>query len=146
MPSVGRYQVPFLAHTFFSTLPMCIWRIIISRANSLGHAVTMTLFAIDHNALMATIPTELGLLTNLSTFWVDVNDRTGTIPSEFARLTKFESFTFEKNLLTGSANDALCSPNRLWTTLEGDCLLDEDGQVEIECSCCTTFCNDATNN
>ena len=111
--------------------------------SEIGLATTLNFVAIGYYNLTGSIPTEFGLLTAFSMFGMEENRINGTLPTEFPQLKTLEYFRFEKNSLTGSVNDALCGSNG-WTFLQGDCLIDTAGRVEVECSCCSACCADAS--
>ncbi len=102
-----------------------------------GQMTRLQNFAIFNNRFTGVLPSELGLLKDLLVLNINGNEFTATIPSELAQLQKLESFTFSHNLLTGSVNFSFCTSSKQWTVLEGDCLANDDGTFEIECSCCT---------
>jgi Leucine-rich repeat (LRR) protein len=57
---------------------------------------------LSQNALVGTIPTELGNLTKLTNLDLDNNSLTGVIPSELGNLTKLVSLGLGANSLTGT--------------------------------------------
>lgn len=101
---------------------------------------------LERNSFSGSLPTELGLLTNLKNSLINYNDFTGTLPTELARLGNLQAFSFDNNRLMGSVNGTFCNDNddslvlSTLTLLQADCLPDWDGQVEMECSCCTACC------
>lgn len=104
------------------------------------------------NSLTGTLPTELAQLTKLETFRTEWNKLTGEIPKlsptiktlslhrnkfqgdldHLAKLEKLKSLSLFYNGLTGTVPKSLCGVKKL----EADCLR------LIECSCCTTCCDE----
>ncbi len=105
--------------------------------SELGELTVLQNLAIGQNAFTGVLPSELGQLYSLVLFDTSRNELIGTIPSELAQLESLETFRFFENLLTGSAN-VLCVSTDQLTILEGDCLVNGNWSVEIECGCCTT--------
>ncbi len=112
--------------------------------SELGQLTALTRLEMFGNKFTGSLPSELGLLTNLLLFSTQSNELTGTIPTELAQLQRLVIFTFDKNRLTGSDDSSLCTFTKEWIVLEGDCLENEDGSLEITCSCCTKCCNSAS--
>ncbi len=112
-----------------------------SLPSELGQLTALEYLHILDNGFKGVVPSELGLLTNLVEFLASNNELIGSIPTEFAQLQKLENFTFYGNFLTGSVDSLLCTSTNQLTVLNGDCLPNGDGSVEIECSCCTICCD-----
>jgi Leucine-rich repeat (LRR) protein len=95
----------------------------------------------ESNDLTGTLPSELGGWTKLNNFWIGSNYLTGSIPTQLAQWTLLDTFSFSHNQFTGSVNHLFCINNETsWAFLQGDCLPNSKGQVEITCSCCTSCC------
>jgi len=90
--------------------------------------------------LWGTLPTELGLLSQLSSLYVSSNQLNGTIPIELSQLPGLQYLLLDDNAFTGSVNAPFCADESEWVDFESDCLA-TDGEVEIECVCCTRCCN-----
>jgi hypothetical protein len=57
---------------------------------------------LDSNALVSSIPTELGQATALTSLFLSSNTLTGTIPSELGRLTLLTTLFLQTNQMQGS--------------------------------------------
>lgn len=107
---------------------------------------TLNSLFMEQNSFSGSLPTELGYLTNLRHLLINYNEFTGTVPTELAQLSNLRSFSFDHNRLIGSLNATFCNDegsslsSSSLIVLQADCLPDWDGQVEIECSCCTACC------
>lgn len=104
------------------------------------------------NSLTGTLPTELLQLSKLETFRTEWNELTGEIPKlstslkalslhrnkfqgdldHLSKLEKLKSLSLFYNGLTGTVPKSLCDVKKL----EVDCLR------LVECSCCTTCCDE----
>ncbi len=112
-----------------------------SLPTELGQLSSLQKLLTSNNNLASTLPTEFGQLTALEEIRIEVNDFSGTVPTELAQLPNLRSFTLTNNYLISAANDTLCSWGMTWTNLESDCLPDNEGNIEFQCSCCTLCCN-----
>lgn len=103
----------------------------------------------ESNILNGTLPTELGNLAQLEVFSLTANSFSGQMPTEYARMTSLREFFFQETDLTGDVDSVFCDPTPWIDKLKGDCL-PEDGSssvlgvkiAEINCTCCTSCCND----
>jgi hypothetical protein len=107
----------------------------------LGEMTALQFVDLSNNGLFGTMPKELVQWRDLMGLNVSANDFTGLLPTELGQLGNLTQFAFDRNNFSGSASDELCLDSRQWDDLEGDCLADATGQVEIECSCCTFCCS-----
>ena len=84
------------AHT-----PVCPFTVVICSILLLNYPPRCD-FHSDNNALVGTIPTEIGKLANIEVLEVDVNELTGTIPTELGNLLNMVEMDLDKNKLTGT--------------------------------------------
>jgi hypothetical protein len=113
----------------------------------LGNLTKLILLDLDDNTLFGPVPSELGQLTDLQFLLLNRNTLTGEIPQEFSRLTKLRLAFLDRNSLTGSlaAMCQLATFREQAGDVDGTELITADCRgpdIEIECLCCTTCCND----
>jgi hypothetical protein len=113
----------------------------------LGNLTELVLLDLDDNTLFGPLPSELGQLTNLQFLLLNRNELTGEIPAEFSKLTKLRLAFLDQNALTGSLAPMcqLSTFHELAGDVDGTELITADclgPDIEIECLCCTTCCND----
>ena len=93
---------------------------------------------VSDNGFTGTSTIELVQLNGLIGLDVSTNSLTGTLLTEMTLLRNLTGFSFHGNNFKGFVIEALCSDTKKeWDILEGDCLSDGSGQVEIDCDCCT---------
>jgi Leucine-rich repeat (LRR) protein len=107
----------------------------------IGHNLTqLVLLDLDNNALTGTIPHSLGDLENLNFLLLNRNELTGGVPRGFKNIAML---LLHDNKLTGDT-ELLCGDNKpesleVFTTQCGG------PDPPIDCSCCTTCCEDGQN-
>ena len=88
------------------------------------------------NALIGTLPFELGAMTSMNQLTLNNNTLTGTIPSELAAITSLTHLYLNDNVLTGPIPDGVCNLQIL--ELEADCVNCDDPGTKL--NCCTAAC------
>ena len=106
---------------------------------ALGTMPGMQSFSCTNCGLTGNIPSELGLLQAAPIrIWLYDNKLTGNIPDEVASIAGLEVFQVQKNQLTGAMPSGMCRKfNSQFGRLEelvADCA---EGNVEVDCDCCT---------
>jgi hypothetical protein len=98
---------------------------------------------LDHNRLSGPLPTSVAQMTALENLVVYHNTLTGSIPSELGSLANLVYLSLAANDFEGSLNVTLCQTLPALTTIETDCLEDSrTGELQVQCSCCSTCCSD----
>jgi hypothetical protein len=113
----------------------------------LGNLTDLVLLDLDGNTLVGSVPTELGRLANMEFLLLNRNLLTGEIPVELAALTNLRLAFFDRNSFNGTLAPmcALGIFNETGGDVDGTELITSDclgPNIEVECSCCTTCCND----
>lgn len=113
----------------------------------LGTLTDLVLLDLDDNALSGPVPTELGRLSNMQFLLLNRNSLTGEIPVELANLTELRLAFFDRNSFNGTLAPmcALGLFNETAGDGDGTELITSDclgPNIEVDCSCCTTCCND----
>eukprot|EP00959_Pyramimonas_sp_CCMP1952_P098000 2048287-Pyramimonas_sp.AAC.1 len=67
----------------------------------IGLLTKLTEIFLNGNLLHGTLPTELGLLTDLTALLLDQNELVGPIPTEFGGMTSLKDLWLANNQLTG---------------------------------------------
>jgi len=99
----------------------------------------------ESNRIEGLLPSSFGSLTKLVNLYVHDNRFLGAMPREYSALTSLRNFWFHRNLLTGSVDEIFCDsyPSFKNTNLTSNCL--GNGILgfspQIQCSCCTTCCD-----
>jgi hypothetical protein len=113
----------------------------------LGDLTDLVLLDLDGNTLSGPVPTELGQLTKMEFLLLNRNSLTGEIPAELANLRDLRLAFFDRNSFNGTLAPmcALGIFNETGGDADGTELITSDclgPNIEVECSCCTTCCND----
>jgi hypothetical protein len=113
----------------------------------LGYLTDLVLLDLDDNTLFGPVPTELGRLANMEFLLLNRNSLTGEIPVELAALTNLRLAFFDRNSFNGTLAPmcALGIFNETGGNVDETELITSDclgPNSEVECSCCTSCCND----
>ena len=112
--------------------------------SSLFEIPTIRLVYLTNNRFESTIPENFGEATNLRDLYLGFNSLQGTIPGvSSGQLPNLNEFLLHNNDLTGEMPASICALMAPLGNLEdlwADCS-SVNGQVEVECSCCTQ-CDD----
>jgi len=104
----------------------------------IGNFGAMRYFNVSSCSLGGEIPKAIGRLRNLETLDLSTNDFQGDVPDEIADMVSLTSFDISRNRdLGGDLSSSLCdSIGKDLVFALADC----NGDVRIECDCCTHCC------
>jgi len=113
---------------------------------TIGNLVLLERWFVEENNFSGEVPSEIGNLASLAIWFASDMALSGSLPSEVSRMTSLETLYIDGNDITDGMNN-FCTENFTLNTFQADCLENSFPfeEAQVECSCCSSCCNDALN-